>query len=468
MHAELFVGLFLGFVVGGIIGGGIAWWIGNSRDEKARTKIADLRGDQADAEARLEETRDQLTQSRSECLTLNGNMRKLEAAWAGAKTRLEEREKQLQEQKALVDRAEVQLSNTFKSLAAQALALNNRGFLDLAEEKLRGLKNETTAELEARKSAIEALVKPVGETLAAYQKVTNQLEEKRQKDMGALGEQLRAVASTQSQLHTETTRLVNALKSPQQRGRWGEIALRKTAELAGMTMHCDFVEQASVATEAGPLRPDMIIKLPADREVVVDSKVPLGGFLEALEATTDDLRASCLAKHAAQLLSHINRLAAKDYWGQFQSLDFVVLLLPNDSFLSAAAENDPGLMEAALSKKIVLASPTTFYALLRAIEYAWRQHTAVEKAHEIRNLGQELSDRFSVLVEHFTKLGTNLGRAVESYNAAVTSFETRILPAARRFKTLGARGRKEIEEVKPVEPRPRDVPVLAEEDCADQ
>jgi DNA recombination protein RmuC len=200
----------------------------------------------------------------------------------------------------------------------------------------------------------------------------------------------------------------------------------------------------------------MVVKLPTERSVVVDSKVPLGGFLEALEAATEDLRVAALDKHAKQVSTHVNKLAAKEYWKQFPSSpEFVVLFIPNDSFLAAAAERDPELVEAALSKKIVLATPTTFVALLRAIEFGWRQKIAVDNAEEIRNLGQEFSDRFSVLVEHLTKVGHSLGRAIDSYNAAVASFEGRILPAARRFKALGAGGRKVIEELHPVEGRAR-------------
>src|SRR5262249_34616197 len=274
---------------------------------------------------------------------------------------------------------------------------------------------------------------------------------KRLKEIGAVGEQLRAVAETQSVLQRETAKLISALKSPNVRGRWGEITLRKTAELAGMSSYCDFREQETADTEGSRLRPDMVVKLPAEREVVVDSKVPLGGFLEALEAQSDAERAFALEKHAKQVAQHVSKLSSKEYWGQFRSApEFVVLFIPNDSFLAAAAEKDPELVESALAKRIVIATPTTFIALLRAIEFGWRQRIAVENAEHIRNLGQELSDRFGILVDHLAKLGTALGKAVECHNAAIASFEARILPAARRFKTLGAGGRKAIEELQPI------------------
>jgi DNA recombination protein RmuC len=352
--------------------------------------------------------------------------------------------------------AKTRLSEAFKSLAAEALAGNNTGFLILAEEKFKALKEEAAVDLEARREAIEAIIQPLTETLSAYQKETKELEDKRLRELSTVGEQLRAVASAQTTLQSETAKLVNALKSPQVRGRWGEIALRKTAELAGMSVHCDFVEQESVTTDAGRLRPDMVVKLPAGREVVVDSKVPLGGFLEALEAKTDNEREAALAKHASQVNQHVAKLASKEYWDQFTAApEFVVLFIPNDSFLAAAAEKDPALVESALTRKIVIATPTTFIALLRAIAYGWRQELVAESAQRISALGQELSDRMGTLAEHFVKVGGAIGKAVESYNAAVASFESRILPAARKFKTLGAGGKKEIEELQPIDQTPR-------------
>jgi DNA recombination protein RmuC len=437
----------------------------SSLERTRRAYISDLEADRAAAYARTEMLEEQLNGQRSECEGARKELRKYERAWSSASARLDEAQKNLVEQKTLVEEAKGTLSQSFRALAADALAKNNQGFLVLAEQKFKALKTEATHDLDLRKDAIQALVKPVEETLEQYQKVTTELEEKRQKDMGSLGEQLRSVASTQSLLHAETNRLVNALKSPQVRGRWGEIALRKTAELAGMAAYCDFCEQETAVTDEGRWRPDLVVKLPTDRNVVVDSKVPLGGFLEALEAHTDDQRMAALEKHAKQVATHIAKLAAKEYWHQFDSTpEFVVLFIPNDSFLAAAAEQDPELVESALSKKVVLATPTTFVALLRAIEFGWRQRIAVENAELIRNLGQEFSDRFAVLVEHLTKIGTSLGKAIEAYNSAVASFEGRVLPAARRFRTLGAGGRKVVEELQPVEHRTRALNIFDEVD----
>lgn len=432
-------------VLGFLIGAGFAWVM--VRGHETRT---------AAAEARVEEVRQQLKEAREDFETLRERLRQAETARAAADTRVSEAEKNLVEQKALLDEAKTKLSDTFRSLAAEALAGNNRGFLILAEEKFKALKEDAATDLETRKKAIETLVQPLSETLSAYQKEAKELEEKRIRELTSVGEQLKTLTTVQTTLQSETARLVNALRSPQVRGRWGEIALRKTAELAGMSPHCDFVEQESVTTEDGRFRPDMVVKLPAGREVVVDSKVPLGGFLEALDAKTDEEREAALAKHASQVNQHVAKLASKEYWDQFAAApEFVVLFIPNDSFLAAAAEKDPTLVESALTRKVVIATPTTFIALLRAIAYGWRQELVAESAQRISALGQELSDRMGTLVEHLIKVGKAMGNAVESYDAAVASFESRILPSARKFKELGAGGKKEIEELRPIGRIPR-------------
>ena len=410
----------------------------------------------AAAEARVQEVREQLTTARQDFLTLRTKLEQAEAAKVAAETRVAEIEKHLTEQKALMEDAKNKLSDTFQSLAAEALARNNTGFLTLAEEKFKALKSDAQADLAASKQAIEVLVEPLSEALSTYQKESKALEDKRLQELGTVGEQLRSLAVAQTTLQQETAKLVNALKSPQVRGRWGEIALRKTAELAGMSAHCDFVEQESVTTEGGRLRPDMIVKLPAGRQVVVDSKVSLEGFMQALEAKTDPEREPALVRHAAQISQHVAKLAEKEYWDQFPSApEFVVLFIPNDSFLAAAAEKDPNLVESAIARKVVIATPSTFIALLRAIAYGWRQEQVAENAQRISALGQDLSDRIATLVEHLLKIGTALGGAVDSYNAAAGSLESRLLPAARKFKLLGAGGKKEIEELSPIEQAPR-------------
>ena len=435
--------LILSLVVGAVIA-----WLVSSAKAKAST---------ASAESRAQELRHQLNDVQSQLSQLREQFRAMESAKIAAETKNAEAEKNLAAQQVLLEEAKTKLSDTFKSLAAEALAGNNAGFLTLAEEKFKALKEEASADLEQRKTSIEAMLQPLTQTLTTYQKETKELEDKRLREVSAVGEQLQQLATGQLKLQTETAKLVNALRSPQVRGRWGEIALRKTAELAGMSPHCDFIEQESVNTETGRLRPDMVVKLPAGREVVVDSKVSLAGYLEALEAKTDEEREDALARHAAQVKQHVNKLASKDYWEQFKSApEFVVLFIPNDSFLAAAAEKDPGLVEYALGKQIVIATPTTFIALLRAIAYGWRQEQVAEGAQRISALGQELSDRMGTLAEHLIKVGGSLGKAVESYNAAVASLESRVLPSARKFKQLGVGSKKEIEELQVIEQQPRE------------
>ena len=400
----------------------------------------------------LEDLRNQLSSLHQEYDGLRQEIRLIEIAKVSAETKLSDSQQHANSQRAILDEAKLTLTNTFRSLAAEALAGNNQGFLALAEEKFKALKDETALEFNHRHMSLEALMNPLTETLRSYQQETKALEDKRVREFSSVSEQLKHLAAAQSTLQTETSKLVNALRSPQVRGRWGEIALRKTAELAGMSAYCDFQEQQSVDTETGRLRPDMVVKLPAGREVIVDSKVPLSGFLESLEAPTEESRDIALRRHTAHVKTHVRQLASKEYWDQFSAApEFVVLFIPNDSFLAAAAEQDPSLIESALSQKVVIATPTTFIALLRAIAYGWRQEQVAESAERISQLGQELAERMGTMVEHYSKVGQALGRAVESYNATVASLENRILPSARKFKQLGVNTRKEIPDLQPVE-----------------
>jgi DNA recombination protein RmuC len=451
---------FFAFLIGAIV----AWTVSGSR---TRTSLSALLREQESkataAEARVEEMRHQVEVAREDFERLREKLSLADTARASAETKAADTEKNLAEQKALLEEAKAKLSDTFKSLAAEALAKNNTGFLTLAEEKFRTLKEGVEAELESRKAAIESLVQPLTQTLEAYQKESKELEDKRIRELSTVGEQLRSLAVAQITLQNETAKLVNALRSPQIRGRWGEIALRKTAELAGMSSHCDFLEQESVTTETGRFRPDMIVKLPAGREVVVDSKAPLEGFLEALEAKTDEEKDRALLRHASQVNQHVAKLASKEYWDQFVAApEFVVLFIPNDTFLAAAAEKDPALIESALAKKIVIATPTTFIALLRAIAFGWRQEQLAENAQRISALGQELSDRMATLAEHLIKVGASLGKSVDSYNSAVASFESRVFSSARKFKSLGAGGKKDIEELQPIDQMPRALNLIEE------
>jgi DNA recombination protein RmuC len=449
--------LFWILLAGLLVGGAMAWAI-CSIFYRGRTiqALHDADTQLASTTAQAGELRTQLATLHRERDQLHQEFRLMEAAKVSAETKLEDTQQHLAEQRALLEDAKVTLSDTFRSLASEALAGNNRGFLTLAEEKFKALKEEAAVAFDQRHTSIESLLHPLTESLRMYQKESKELEDKRLRELSAVGEQLRQLASAQSILQTETSKLVNALRSPQVRGRWGEIALRRTAELAGMSANCDFFEQESVSTDTGRLRPDMIVKLPAGRDVVVDSKVPLSAFLESLEAHTDEDREAALSRHVGQVKRHISQLASKEYWDQFPAApEFVVLFIPNDSFLAAAAERDPSLVESALTKKVVIATPTTFIALLRAIAYGWRQEQVAESAQRISALGQELADRMSTMAEHFSKVGQALGRAVESYNATVTSLENRIFPTARKFKALGINTKKDIVDLTSIEHLPR-------------
>jgi DNA recombination protein RmuC len=446
-----------------------AWSIGQARARtametavrsgEARAAAGESRA--AAGEARSEELRRQLDAVQIELHLLQEKLQESETTKTAAQTRVAETEKNLLEQKALLEEAGTKLSDTFKALASDVLAGNNTRFLELAQEKFKTLSDAAASDLDNRHKAVEALIGPLAETVRTYQKESKEIEEKRMRETLSVGEQLRLLAQAQGTLQGETTKLANALRSNQSRGRWGEMTLRRTAELAGMSPYCDFVEQESVATDTGRLRPDMIVKLPNGREVVVDSKVPLSGFLEALEAKTEEDQRRAMDKHASCVSQHVTRLASKEYWSQFASpLEGVVLFIPNDSFLSAAVERDPALLEEALSKKIFIATPMTLIALLRAISYGWRQEQMAENAREISQLGQELSDRVGVFATHFNQVAKGLFEATKSYNGAVASFESRILPSMRKLKELGAGGKKEIDPVAPLDQVPRSLQVV--------
>ena len=340
----------------GVVGIIAAWLIAAARTRaKYEGALRNQTQQATAAEARVEEVRSLLNTAREDFETLREQLREAERAKVAAETTAAEVDKNIAEQKALLEDARVILSDTFKSLASEVLSGSNKEFLALAEEKFKALREGAVGDLESRKQAVEAIIGPLTETLSTYQKELKKIEVSHQDTLSTVSEQIRQQASATTTLQAETAKLVNALKSPQVRGRWGEIALKKTAELAGMSAYCDFVEQQSVEGDDGRLRPDMVVKLPAEREVVVDSKVPLGGFLEALEAEATEERDAALVKHARQVNQHVQKLSSKNYWGQFETTpEFVVLFIPNDSFLAAAAEKDPNLVESALTKNVVI------------------------------------------------------------------------------------------------------------------
>ncbi|MDE2089160.1 MAG: DNA recombination protein RmuC [Gammaproteobacteria bacterium] len=347
-----------------------------------------------------------------------------------------------------VETARTQLTDTFTALAGRALSQNTQDFLKLAEQNLKQFQIQAQAGLERKEQAIAHLIQPVKEALEKTAQQIHLMEQERQKAYGSLSQHLNSLLQSQQQLQHETRSLVQALRRPEVRGQWGELTLKRLAELAGMVEYCDFYPQEQIDTEEGALRPDMVVRMPDQREIVVDAKTPLDAYLSALDAKDEQERDGALARHARNLRERVRELAGKAYWSQFpRSPDFVVLFIPGDQFLAAALEQDPALLEDALRDKIILATPTSFVALLRAVAYGWRQLAVAENAEKIRELGQELYKRLGVFTEHLVKLGKSLSGSVEAYNKAVGSLEHQVLPGARRFTNMGIGFKKEIEEV---------------------
>ena len=465
MTTTIIVFLILSFIIGGLI----AWFLARARlQEKLANlqasysnQITELEKRASGAEARIEELRQQVQQRDSDINQMRGELDIERQSKVEAITRLDESQKNLEEQKLLLEAMKTEMTDTFNALSSAALKSSSEDFLRLASEHLGKVVADTKGKLGEHQAAMDGMIKPLSETLKRYEEQIRAIEESRHKAYGSLEEQLRALALTHEHLQRETSNLVSALRKPQVRGRWGEMQLRRVAELSGMSMHCDFTEQQSVDTEKGRIRPDMLVHLPMDREIVVDSKVSLEAYLDAIAASTEDERKSKMEKHAQQVRSHMNKLASKEYWSQFkQSPEFVVLFIPGESFLSSALDMDNTIIEDGIQKRVIIASPTTFIALLRAIAYGWRQEQLTKNAQEISELGRQLYERMNTLVQHFDSIGSNLEKAIGAYNKTVGSMETRVLPSIRRFKELGVTGADEIPVIKQIDQTPRSLSIL--------
>ncbi len=378
---------------------------------------------------------------------------------AALEERLAAERRHAEERQSLLRQAEQQLADAFNALSAQALARNNQAFLDLARENLAVFQEAARGDLAARQQAVESLVKPLAEELAKLSGHTQSLEKARAESHGQLSEQLKGLLAAQQDLRGETGRLVNALRRPEVRGRWGEVQLKRVVEMAGMQDHCDFYEQE---TAADGKRPDMLVRLPGGKTLVLDSKAPVAAFLEAAEALDDGARDRALERFAQHVRTHIQQLSQKAYWEQFEDApEFVVLFLPGESFFSAALQQDPELIEYASERKVILATPTTLLALLKAVYYGWRQEALADNARQVGELGAQLYERLAKLGEHWAGVGKNLGQAVKAYNEATGSLESRVMVSARKFEELRvAPEGKKLAELNPVEQAPRALQIV--------
>ena len=381
----------------------------------------------------------------SELLRENRRLEKKEAV-------VETERKAAEEKLGLLDEAAKSLADTFKALSAEALKSNNQSFLDLAKTSFEKIQEGSKGDLEQRKQAIDQLVKPVKESLEKVDGNIRTIEKDREGAYKELRQEIKDLHQTQVNLRSETAKLVQALRTPNVRGQWGEVQLERAVEFAGMVEYCDFVQQESTTTEEGRLRPDLIVRLPNERRIIVDAKTPLSAYLDALTLEDEESRRARIQDHARHVREHIRTLGSKAYWRQFDDTpEFVVLFLPGEAFFSAALEGDAELIEFGANEKVILATPTTLIALLKAVAYGWQQEKMAKHANRVSELGKELYDRLATLASHFSKLGGHLNRSVEAYNSAVRSTESRVLVTARKFKELGSGSDRDVEVLEPIE-----------------
>jgi DNA recombination protein RmuC len=422
-------------LIAAALAGGLGWFIAQSRSAAVTERARLLEADLAAARTRLQEVENQ--KSRVE--------RELAAERAAAAEKIA----------ALTD-AHARLKAEFTALSAEALSRNTDEFLKLARESFGKLHQQSSDELGKRQQAIDSLVLPLKESLAKVDAKIGEMEKVRASAYGQLSEQLKSLSTAQTSLQSEAAKLSTALRSTTTAGTWGELQLRRVVEMSGMSGYCDFTEQQTAA--GGSFRADVVVRLPGGQQIVIDAKAPNDAYREAANASDEGVRAAKLAEHAAKVRGHIDALGAKNYWEQFQpSPEFVVLFLPGDQFLSGALQADPTLIDRAIAKKVLLATPATLIALLKAAAYGWRQEAVSKNAEEIADLGRQLYDRIANFAEHLDKVGRGLETASKAYNSAVGSFDGTMVPGARKFAELGAKGAKDLDVPSLVETAPRDV-----------
>jgi DNA recombination protein RmuC len=394
---------------------------------------------------------------------------KLESEIALRDAQLISEEARAAERETALQSARDSLAASFNELAQKSLEKNSENFLRLANQKLDVHQEKARAELSERQKAVETLVQPIKEALEKAHKQIGEIEKTRQEAYGNITSQLTSMTRGQESLRSETSKLVSALRRPQVRGQWGEMTLRRLAELAGMVHHCDFSEQVHTTDDDNRgYRPDMIIRLPEEGQLVVDVKTPLDAYLDATEANDEQTRKDALKRHASNVKARVRELSSKDYYKQFdKSPEFVILFVPGDQFLTAALDEDPDLLEKAMSNKVLLSTPTSLIALLKVVAYGWMQLKLAENADDIRKLAVEMQDRIGVFTNHLGTVGKRLDDSVKSYNKAIASLESRVLPTARRIRELGAEGGKEVESPQSVDISAREIKLVADADQTD-
>ena len=350
-----------------------------------------------------------------------------------------------EQSRTLLNNAKSALKESFAEVSGEVIKNSSEQFLTLAQTRLGAAQEKATHELDSRKQAIESLIKPMNDSLKEVHSTLGAMEKDRQFTYGALQEQIKFIAESNMTLRKETSRLSQALHSNSARGRWGELQLKRVVEMAGMTEHCDFFLQESRSDEQQAIRPDMVVKLPGGRSIIIDAKAPMSAYLDAMEQSDPDQRQTLLGKHAAQVKAHLQSLGAKSYFSQFEhSPEFVVMFLPGESFFQAALESDPSLIEFGVDRKVILATPTTLIALLRAVAYGWRQEQLADNARAISLAGADLYDSCVTLTDHFASVGSSLNQTVTRFNKTVSSYERRMLPRAKKLRELGISGKKSM------------------------